>query len=208
MPNPIIRRSVIASFLFCWAFAANAERYTIPLLVPPGATGDPQGAVRILNDAQESATVTIHAIDDAAVRSGPATLLLDALAAVDLSAGVGNWRLSVTSDQPILAVTVAVAPGTGRWSNLATTAASGWAPEGAAAFEARFLQRAIVFRDGRERTEWHVLAGNRLSVAEMEDGMESVVEAAFRYDRIGRDAGRLSFQPDGGAHCEMRVFRP
>ena len=86
MSKRIITRRVLASFLLWCAFAANAERYTISLLVPPGATGDPQGVVRILNGSQESATVTIHAIDDAGVRTGPATLLLDALAAVELSA--------------------------------------------------------------------------------------------------------------------------
>ena len=349
MSKRIITRSVLALFLLWCAFAANAERYTIPLLVPPGATGDPQGTVRILNDAQESATVTIYAIDDAGVRTGPATLLLDPLVAVELSAtelesgdsakglssglgrlsgevrlvidsdvpvvpstyvrnadgtlsamnatvleaispgrdayhydvpvfhpasnatqpsrlrlinpgeapvqvtiaarddtgaaatggtaeltlpaggartlsaqqleagdparftgrlgaGVGNWRLSVTSDRPLLTIHVTEASGTGRWSNLSTTAVSGWAPESATSFEARFLQRAILFRDGQERVEWRVVAENRLSVTEMEDGVEGVVEAAFRYERIGRDAGRLSFQPDGGAHCEMRVY--
>ena len=349
MPKRIILRNCLASLLLFCSFAVNAERFTIPLLVPAGATSDPQGVIRILNDAQESATVTIHAIDDAGVRTGPATLMLDALAAVELSAtelesgnaakglsaglgslsgdarlvidsdvpvvpsayvrnadgtlaamnatvleaagagleayrydvpvfhpasnatqpsrlrlinpgesaarvtiaarddagaaatggtveltlpaggartlsaqqlevgdsaaltgrlgaGVGNWRLSVTSDRPIQAVNVTVTPGTGRWSNLSTTAVAGWAPESEAAFEARFLDLTVVFRDGRERTEWRVLAGNRLSTAEMEDGVESVVEAAYRYERIGRDAGRLSFQPDGGARCEMRVY--
>ena len=57
MSNRLILRSFLASFLLCWSFVANAERCTIPLLVPPSDTGDPQGAVRILNDAQESATV-------------------------------------------------------------------------------------------------------------------------------------------------------
>ena len=349
MSTRMVLRSCLASVLLCCAFSVNAERYTIPLLVPAGATGDPHGVVRILNDAQESATVTIHAIDDAGVRTGPAILTLSALSAVELGAselesgdaakglsvglgrlssevrlvidsdvpivpsayvrnadgtlaamnatvleaaragleayrydvpvfhpasnathpsrlrlinpgesaarvtiaarddagaaasggtveltlpaggartlsadqlevgdnavltgrlgaGVGDWRLSVTSDRPIQAVNVAETPSTGSWSNLSTTAVAGWAPESEAAFEARFLDLTVVFRDGQERTEWRVLAGNRLNSAEMEDGVESVVEAAYRYERIGRDAGRLSFQPDGGARCEMRVY--
>ena len=349
MSTRMVLRSCLASVLLCCAFSVNAERYTIPLLVPAGATGDPHGVVRILNDAQESATVTIHAIDDAGGRTGPAILTLSALSAVELGAselesgdaakglsvglgrlssevrlvidsdvpivpsayvrnadgtlaamnatvleaaragleayrydvpvfhpasnathpsrlrlinpgesaarvtiaarddagaaasggtveltlpaggartlsadqlevgdnavltgrlgaGVGDWRLSVTSDRPIQAVNVAETPSTGSWSNLSTTAVAGWAPESEAAFEARFLDLTVMFRDGRERTEWRVLAGNRLSTAEMEDGVESVVEAAYRYERIGRDAGRLSFQADGGARCEMRVY--
>ena len=347
MSKRIITRSVLASFLMWCAFAANAERYTISLLVPPGATGDPQGVVRILNGSQESATVTIHAIDDAGVRTGPATLLLDALAAVELSAtelesgnaakglslglgrlsgevrlvvdsdvpvvpsayvrhadgtlaamnataleatdpegdafrydvpffhpasnaiqpsrlrlinpgeapvqvaitarddtgaaatggtveltlpvggartlsaqqleagdtalltgrlgaGVGNWRLSVTSDRAIHAVNVTVGSG-GEWRNQSTTAVYGWAPQDAASFEARFLGRIIVSRDGQNRTLIQVLADSRFLHTYMDDGIETRQQARYLYERTGRDAGILRLDYDVGVSCEARI---
>ena len=120
MLKQIIQRSLLASFLLCCAFTAGAERYTVPLLVPAGATGDPQGFVRILNDTQATATIAIHAIDDAGVRTGPATVVVNALSAVELSAtelqsgnvakGLstgfgslgGDVRLVLDSDAPIV----------------------------------------------------------------------------------------------------------
>ena len=65
---------------------ARSEHYTIPLLVPATTSDAPQGVLRILNGTQESGTVAIYAIDDAGTRSGPATLVLNALAAVEMTA--------------------------------------------------------------------------------------------------------------------------
>ena len=52
---------------------ALAQRHTIPLFAPAGTPGAPQGLLRILNGAEEAGTVEIWAIDDAGVRTGPAT---------------------------------------------------------------------------------------------------------------------------------------
>ncbi len=60
--------------------------YTVPLLVAPGASGEPQGMLRILNGTAESGTVEIHAIDDAGTRTGPATFTLGAWAAAEFTA--------------------------------------------------------------------------------------------------------------------------
>ena len=65
---------------------ARAEHYTIPLLVPATTTVATQGVLRILNGTRESGTVAIYAIDDAGTRTGPATLALNALAAVEMTA--------------------------------------------------------------------------------------------------------------------------
>ncbi|MCY4479883.1 MAG: hypothetical protein OXB97_08300 [Rhodospirillales bacterium] len=69
--------------------------------------GDPQGVLRVVNDADAAAAVSIHAIDDAGVRTGPATLTLDASAAVQLSATglgrlAGDVRLVLDSDLPVV----------------------------------------------------------------------------------------------------------
>ena len=98
MKSSIFRRLVLAGLLF-FASAVQAERYTVPLLVPAGTSSEPQGVVRILNGTDESGTVEIYAINDAGARSGPATFTLNASAAVQFTAtdlASGNATLGVT----------------------------------------------------------------------------------------------------------------
>ena len=64
----------------------HSANYTVPLLVPPGASGGPQGMLRILNGTAESGTVEIYAVDDAGARTGPATFTLNASAAAEFTA--------------------------------------------------------------------------------------------------------------------------
>ena len=112
-------RHLLAAALLACCAAASAEQYTIPLFVAPGPGGDPQGVLRLANDADAAATVTIRAIDDAGAATGPATLTLNALAAVELSATelqsgnaakglptglgalAGEVRLAIDSDMPV-----------------------------------------------------------------------------------------------------------
>ena len=96
--SSIFRRLVLAGLLF-FVSAAQAEHYTVPLLVPAGTSSEPQGMVRILNGTDESGTVDIYAIDDAGTRSGPATFTLNASAAVQFTAtdlASGNATLGLT----------------------------------------------------------------------------------------------------------------
>ena len=117
--SSIFRRLVLAGLLF-FVSAAQAEHYTVPLLVPAGTSSEPQGVVRILNGTDESGTVEIYAIDDAGTRSGPATFTLNASAAVQFTAtdlasgnatlgltgsigtGVGDARLQIETDLAIV----------------------------------------------------------------------------------------------------------
>ena len=71
----------------------------MPLLVPAGASGDPQGVLRVLNGTAESGVVEIYAFDDAGTRSGPATFTLVASAAVQFTSTdleAGNTSLGLT----------------------------------------------------------------------------------------------------------------
>ena len=98
MKRSICRRLALAGLLF-FASAAQAEHYTVPLLVPAGTSSEPQGVVRILNGTDESGMVEIYAIDDAGTRSGPATFTLNASAAVQFTATdlqSGNATLGLT----------------------------------------------------------------------------------------------------------------
>ena len=349
-------RTVFPALLLWWCAAAHAEQYAIPLLVAPGPGGDPQGVLRLANDSDAAVAVSIHAIDDAGNRAGPATLTLGAAAAVELTAtelrsgsaakglaaglgslagnvrlriesdapivpsayvrdaagalaamnstvlgaasprraagaepdgyrydvtlfhpasnlaresrlrlinpgdaaaqitiaarddagnpapggpvrltlpaggartltarqleagdgasltgglgaGVGNRRLSVSSDRPIEAVNVTVGAA-GDWRNLSTTAADGWAPEDTAAFEARFVDRAIVIRDGGGyRGEFHVLAGNRVRIDDIDDGIVDSNGGGYRYARTGRETARMLIEYDaGGVGCMYLHF--
>ena len=98
---------------------AVAEHYTVPLFVPAGTSGDPQGVLRILNDSDASGTVTVYAIDDTGTRSGPVTFTLNSWAAAEFDAtvlangnattgltgslgtGTGDWRLEIETDLSI-----------------------------------------------------------------------------------------------------------
>ena len=96
--SSIFRRLVLAGLLL-FVSAAQAEHYSVPLLVPAGTSSEPQGVVRILNGTDESGTVEIYAIDDAGTRSGPATFTLNASAAVQFTATdlqSGNATLGLT----------------------------------------------------------------------------------------------------------------
>ena len=98
MPRLVLHRLVYVGLLL-WCFAAQAEHYTVPLLVPAGTSGEPQGMLRVLNATDESGTVEIYAIDDAGTRSGPATFTLNASSAVQFTATdlqSGNATLGLT----------------------------------------------------------------------------------------------------------------
>lgn len=82
----LINRSSFFSVFVLWGSAALAEHYTLPLFVTSTSTDGITGVVRILNMTAESGSVEIYAIDDAGMRSGPATLTLNASAAADFSA--------------------------------------------------------------------------------------------------------------------------
>ena len=127
LPNAMSRPIVLLAILL-WALVARAEHYTLPLLVPAGTSAEPQGVLRILNGTAESGTVEIYAIDDSGARSGPATFVLNASAAIEftatdlqsgnailgltggIGANVGDARLEIESDLDIVPLAFVRAP--------------------------------------------------------------------------------------------------
>ena len=93
-------------------------KHLLPLFAPGSSLGR-HGFVRVINSSGRQGDVQIYAVDDEGSRRGPVTLTLDALAArhfnsADLQdgnaakrltgstgAGVGDWRLELTSDLDI-----------------------------------------------------------------------------------------------------------
>ena len=114
-----VARFLVFALTVFYGQVALAGQYTVPLFVPSSDLERPPGLLRIINHDSESGSVQISAIDDAGVRSGPVTLMLDAGVAVELDAtdlemgnpskglpaglggGVGDWRLEIDSDLDI-----------------------------------------------------------------------------------------------------------
>lgn len=165
-----IRPGPVLAGLLLWASTALAEHYTLPLFMVPTTDVAATGVVRILNATGGSGTVNIYAVDDAGTRWGPATFTLHASAAAEftaadlvsgnvmkgltggvgnltgrLGAGVGKWRLTVSSDEPIQVVNV-VSSTSGFVNNLSTTAIAGLAPRDHEAFNGRFADSGIEYR--------------------------------------------------------------
>ena len=97
-------------FMAGWPLASSAQNtHSLPLVLPAG--GAQTGFVRIANNADQSGTVSITAIDDTGERYGPVSLALDGNEAVNLNSrnleqgsaskglpagvgdGSGSWRL-------------------------------------------------------------------------------------------------------------------
>ena len=121
------RLAALTGLLLC-GFGAQAEHYTVPLFVSAFSSDAAQGRLRIVNPTDESGTVEINAIDDAGARFGPATVALNAWAAVEfepldlssgnaakglsngLGIGHGHFRLELDADAPIVHLAYVRAP--------------------------------------------------------------------------------------------------
>ena len=197
--------------------------YDVPIL-HPAADAAQQSLLRLINPGDEAVRVVIEGRDDAGMPASGGTVELtlpggaartltaqqleagdSATLTGQLGAGVGNWRLSVVADRPIRALHVTAGTG-GGWSNLSTTAISGWAPADEAAFESRFLDRVIVSRDGTDRLELAVLAEGRFRGTGLTDGVRASDEGDYGYERIGRDAGLLTLLYDSGLRCTASLY--
>ncbi len=80
------RRLAPVGCLLLWSLTSSAGHYSIPLFVSPAMANAPQGVLRVLNPTDTSGTVTVHAVDDAGTRSGPATFTLGAYGVAEFDA--------------------------------------------------------------------------------------------------------------------------
>ena len=98
-----------------------ARRYSVPLFLS-AADSRRHGFVRLVNRSDEPGTVSIHAVDDAGARHGPAEVSVDARETIhfnsgdlesgnadkgiagSIGAGEGDWRLELTTDLDIAAL--------------------------------------------------------------------------------------------------------
>ena len=210
--------------------------YLVPIFNPSADTVS-ASQLRLINPGDAAASVTIGARDDAGAAAtggtveltlapGAArTLTAQQLEAGDpgltgrLGAGVGKWRLNVSSDRPIQLVN-AVMSASGHMNNLSTTAVAGPAPVDHSAFNERFLGSAIEFRtDSHEVTiaPGEVIIapgevtfapgpGDTFTVTAQSGGVTTTRTGRYGYAALGPDAGRMAVSYDDGSECAANLY--
>ena len=179
--------------------------------------------LRLINPGDGQATVTISARDDSGAEAtgGDVTLTLAGGAARTvtaqqlevgdgsitgrLGAGVGKWRLRVSSDRPLQVVNM-TASTAGYWSNLSTTAAAGAAPADLAALNERFVGKHVVYETNAGRFTLNAMEEERFTETGERDGVTTSGMGSYSYEAIGPDAGRLTLAYDDGNECRANFY--
>ena len=185
--------------------------------------------LRLINPGDEPAAIAIEGRDDtgAAATGGTVRLTLPAGGARTLTAqqleagedggtgpaaltgrlgaGVGRWRLTVSSDLPIQVVNVVTAT-SGYMVNLSTTAVQGAAPVDHEAFAARFATGGIAYLRGEDRFTFTAQAGDRFTESGESAGGAFTNTGSFRYQGVRPDAGLVTLIYDDGGVCRSNLY--
>ena len=199
--------------------------YLVPIFNPSTETIRPS-SLRLINPGNSAASVTIEGRDDhgTAATGGTVQLNLTAGAAQTLTAqqleagdtslanltgqlgaGVGKWRLSVSSDQPLQVVNV-VSSTSGLMNNLSTTAVAGLAPQDHAAFNERFVDRGIEYQTDRGDFAFEARTDDAFAETGQVDGVAVSFTGSYAYEAIGANAGRVTVSYDGGDECAAHLY--
>ena len=122
-----------------------------------------------------------------------------------LGAGVGKWRLTVSSDRPIQVVNL-VAATAGYLNNLSTTAVPGAAPGDLAALNDRFVGVDVVYETASGRFTLNAMAGERFTETGEVDGVSTSFAGGYGYAGIGPDSGWLTLDYDDGDECQANFY--
>ena len=202
--------------------ASGGYTYEVPVFNP--STDMIQvSRLRLINPGDAEAEISIRARDDNGAEAtgggvtltlpggGARTLMAQQLEAGDtgltgeLGAGIGKWRLTVSSDRPLEVVNI-VASSTGYWNNLSTTAVKGAAPQNIAAFIDRFVDKPVAIETSSGRTTLNVMPGNRFDETSESDGVTETDMGGFGYAAIGPDAGQLTLDYDDAGMCRTHLY--
>ena len=197
-------------------------RYEVPVFNP--STEMIQASrLRLINPGDEQASVTIGARDDSGAQAtggdvtltlaagGAKTLTAQQLEAGDgsvtgrLGAGIGKWRLRVSSDRPLQVVNM-TASTAGYWNNLSTTAVAGAAPADQAALNERFVGESVVYETSTGQFTLNAMEGGRFTETGDIDGVATSFMGSYGYRAIGPDAGRLTLMYDDGDACRANFY--
>jgi len=198
------------------------SRYKVPIF-NPASNVTQASRLRLINLSDAVAAVTISARDDTGASAtggdvhlsipanGARTLTAPQLETGDttingrLGAGVDRWTLSVSADQPILVVNVAVTP-TGHWQNLSTSVAPGPAPDDHAAFAERVDGFDVVLETDDGHIRFTSQAGDRYTDTRQVDDLLFNLAGRYRYAGVGADSGRLILMYDSGEECRANLY--
>ena len=122
-----------------------------------------------------------------------------------LGAGVGRWRLSVSSDRLIQVVNVVTAT-SGYTVNLSTTAVRGAAPVDHEAFTERFNTSGIEYLRGEDRFTFTAQADDRFTESGESAGVAFTNMGSFRYQAVRPDAGLVTLVYDDGDVCRANLY--
>ena len=182
-----------------------------------------ESRLRLINPGTTAAAVTIAGRDNSGTGAGggdvtlslPAgrarTLTAEQLEAGGpgltgtLGAGIGRWRLTVSSDRPLRVVNVG-ASYTGHWNNLSTTAVRGAAPADLAGFNERFVGQTAVLEVEGGRSSFRIMENGRFSDSVETGAMFATSEGDYDYVGLGPDAGRLTLDYDDGSRCRANLY--
>ena len=170
------------------------------------ATGGTVGLTLPAGGARTLTAQQLEAGDTGAMGQAGATGEADEAALTGrLGAGVGRWRLSVSSDRLIRVVNV-VSASAGYLFNLSTTAMVGAAPTGHGAFNERFGSGGIRFRSRDDLSTLTLPAADRFRETGESEGAPSTRGGSFRYEPIRPDAGLVTLLYDDGDVCRTNLY--
>ena len=122
-----------------------------------------------------------------------------------LGAGVGRWRLSVSSDRSIQVVNV-VSATAGYMNNLSTTAVPAPAPVDHEAFNEHFGASGIEYRTGSDRFTFTAPAADRFTEMGESGGVAFTNMGSYRYEAVRPDAGIVTLVYDNGDVCRANLY--
>ena len=122
-----------------------------------------------------------------------------------LGAGVGRWRLSLSSDRPVQVVNV-VSATSGYLNNLSTTGVPGAAPVDQEAFSERYGAGGIEYRRGHERYTLTTPAADRFTQTGESGGVPYTLMGSYRYEAVRPDAGLVTLLYDDGDVCRVNLY--
>ena len=210
------------------AGVGDGYRYQVPIFNAAAEVAQ-ASRLRLINPGDEPAAIAIEGRDDmgAAATGGSVQLTLPAGGARTLTAqqleagenggtdqpaltgrlgaGVGRWRLTVSSDLPIQVVNVVTAT-SGYMVNLSTTAVQGAAPADHEAFAARFGAGGIEYLRGEDRFTFTAQAGDRFMESGESAGAAFDNTGSYRYQGVRPDAGLVTLIYDDGGVCRSNLY--
>ena len=203
---------------------SGGYEYRVPVFNPAHSMAQ-ASRLRLINPSGNAAMVSIQGRDDAgtAAIGGTLSLMLSAGGARTLTAqqleaggagltgqlgaGMGRWRLLVSSDQAIRVVNL-VNSSTGRLDNLSSTGRDGLAPGDHAVFGERFVTGVLETRSKDQQGMLSIQAGDMFTETEESEatGEADTRSGNYTYRRAGPHAGKLTLNYMVGDLCVANLY--